>query len=140
MGTLGRVATLVSVCCALLGAAPLAHASDDLISGTFTVQGPNSILDTWTISNQCNVIEVGCQANVTSPLIDGQATYRGAHTWMMTLKGQVPVCPDKTKTKGAMVFVWNSQTLQGQLTAIQQGVCQMTRPGQEQIPFTLQPA
>ncbi|AQT78675.1 hypothetical protein B1R94_04570 [Mycolicibacterium litorale] len=140
MGTLGRAASLAFVFCALLGAAPLAHASDDILSGTYEVVGPNTILDTWTITTNCGEVSIGCQADIHSPLIDGQATYRGAHTWMMTLKGQVPVCPDKTTTKGAMVYVWNSQTLQGQLTAIQQGICQMTRPGQEQIPFTLKPA
>jgi hypothetical protein len=74
---------------------------------------------------------------VHSPLIDGQAFYRGGNTWVMGIKGQVPVCPDKTKTKGAMVFQWNAETLDGQLTVIQQGVCQMTRPGQELIPFKL---
>ncbi|MGY4712834.1 hypothetical protein ACXDF8_25315 [Mycolicibacterium sp. CBM1] len=131
----GRVA--VAVCGLALAVAPQANAADDLMSGTFNVQGPNEVLDTWTISNLCNVIEVGCLANVTSPLIEGQAVFQGAHTWMMTIKGQVPVCPDKTKTKGAMVFVWNSQTLQGQVTEVQQGICQMTRPGQSQLPITL---
>lgn len=134
----GRVASVGAVMCLLgVAVAPTANAADDLMTGTYKVQGPNALIDTWTISQLCNVVEVGCQANVHSPLIDGQATYRGAHTWMMTLKGEVPVCHDQSKTKGAMVFVWNAQTLQGQLTAIQQGVCQMTRPGQEQIPITL---
>lgn len=131
----GRVAAVM--CGIGLALAPTANAADDLMSGTYNVVGQNTVLDTWTISQLCNVVEVGCQAKVSSPLIDGQATYRGAHTWMMTLKGDVPVCHDKSKTKGAMVFVWNAQTLQGQLTAIQQGICQMTRPGQEQIPITL---
>lgn len=133
----GRVFVGAVVGCVALAVAPTANAADDLMSGTYTVQGPNTLIDTWTISQLCNVVEVGCQAKVHSPLIDGQATYRGAHTWTMTLKGEVPVCHDQSKTKGAMVFVWNAQTLQGQLTAIQQGVCQMTRPGQEQIPITL---
>lgn len=110
------------------------------MSGTFNVQGPSSLIDTWSISNLCNTIEAGCLANVTSPLMSGQAVYQGAHTWMMRVIGQVPVCPDRSKTKGAMVFVWNSQTLQGQVTEIQQGVCQMTRPGQSQVPITLVPA
>jgi hypothetical protein len=133
-----RAGVVAAVVCGLaLASAPAAHAADDLMTGTYTVQGPNTIIDTWTISQLCNVIEVGCQAPVKSPLIEGQATYRGAHTWMMTIKGQVPVCPDRSKTKGAMVFTWNAQTLAGQLTAIQQGVCQMTRPGQAQIPITL---
>lgn len=131
----GRVAAVV---CGLgLALAPTASAADDLMSGNFTVKGPNEVIDTWTISNLCNVIEVGCLANITSPLITGQAVYQGAHTWMMRVVGEVPVCPDRSKTKGAMVFVWNSQTLTGQVTEIQQGICQMTRPGQSQIPITL---
>jgi hypothetical protein len=138
----GRVAGVGALVCGFaLSVAPGAAASQgDLLSGSFNVVGPNTLIDTWTISQQCTEIAVGCAADVHSPLIDGQATYRGAHTWMMTLKGLVPVCPDKSKTKGAMLFVWNSQTLQGQLTAVQSGVCVMTRPGQDQIPFTLVPA
>ncbi|KAA0110618.1 hypothetical protein [Mycolicibacterium sp. P1-5] len=133
-----RAGLVAAVVCGLaLASAPVSHAADDLMSGSFTVKGPNQVIDTWTISNLCNVIETGCLANVHSPLIDGQAVYQGAHTWMMRVIGQVPVCPDKSKTKGAMVFTWNTQTLQGQLTAIQQGICQMTRPGQSQIPITL---
>ncbi|GAY16427.1 hypothetical protein [Mycobacterium sp. shizuoka-1] len=134
----GRVA--VAVCGLALALAPTANAADDLMSGTFTVRGPNEVMDTWTISNLCNVIQVGCLANVTSPLIEGKAVFQGAHTWAMKVVGQVPVCPDRSKTKGAMIFMWNSQTLQGQVTEIQQGNCQMTRPGQSQIPITLVPA
>lgn len=133
----GRVLVGAVVGCLALSVAPSAHAANDLMSGSFTVKGPNEIIDTWTISNLCNTIEVGCLANVTSPLIEGQAVYQGAHTWMMRVIGQVPVCADRSKTKGAMVFTWNSQTLQGQVTEIQQGNCQMTRPGQSQIPITL---
>jgi hypothetical protein len=133
-----RVGWVAAVVCGVaLAVAPTANAADDLMSGSYTVKGPNEVIDTWTISNLCNVIEVGCLANVSSPLIEGQAVYQGAHTWAMKIKGQVPVCADRSKTKGAMVFVWNSQTLEGQLTAIQQGICQMTRPGQSQIPITL---
>jgi hypothetical protein len=136
----GRVFVGAVVGCLALAAAPVASASEDLLSGTFTVKGPNEVIDTWSISNLCNVIETGCLANVTSPLIEGKAVYQGMHTWMMRITGQVPVCPDKTKTKGAMIFAWNSQTLQGQLTSIQQGNCQMTRVGQTQSPITLVPA
>ncbi|SBS78758.1 conserved exported hypothetical protein [uncultured Mycobacterium sp.] len=137
----GRVAAVgAMVCGVVLAAAPVASASEDLLSGTFTVKGPNEVIDTWSISNLCNVIETGCLANVTSPLIEGKAVYQGMHTWMMRITGQVPVCPDRSKTKGAMVFTWNSQTLQGQVMEIQQGNCQMTRPGQTQIPITLVPA
>ena len=132
-----RVVVGAVVGCLALAAAPSASAADDLMSGTFKLQGPNTVLDTWTITQLCNYIELGCQAKISSPLIEGQATYRGSHTWKMTLTGQVPVCADKSKTKGAMVFVWNSETLQGQLTEIQQGACQLTRPGQTIIPFTL---
>lgn len=136
-----RSGPIAAVVCGLaLVCAPTASAADDLMSGSFTVRGPNEVMDTWTISNLCNVIEVGCVANVSSPLIEGQAVFQGAHTWAMKVIGQVPVCPDRSKTKGAMVFVWNSQTLQGQVTEIQQGNCQMTRPGQSQIPITLEPA
>ena len=133
----GRVLVGAVVGCLALAVAPHASAADDLMSGSYTVKGPNELLDTWTISNLCNVIETGCLANVTSPLIEGKAVYQGAHTWMMKITGQVPVCSDRSKTKGAMIFTWNTQTLQGQLTAIQQGNCQMTRPGQSQIPITL---
>jgi len=82
-------------------------------------------------------VSIGCESDVHSPLIDGQAFYRGANTWVMTLKGMVPVCPDHTKAKGAMIFQWDAVSLDGQLMAIQQGVCQMTRPGQQQIAFKL---
>lgn len=133
-----RAGCVAAVVCGLgLALAPTASAADDLMSGSFTVKGPNEVIDTWTISNLCNVIETGCLANVTSPLITGQAVYQGAHTWMMRVVGQVPVCPDRSKTKGAMVFTWNSQTLTGSVTEIQQGNCVMTRPGQSQIPITL---
>jgi hypothetical protein len=133
-----RAGLVAAVVCGLaVGMAPAAHASEDLMSGSFTVKGPNEVIDTWTISNLCNVIETGCVANVSSPLIEGKAVYQGMHTWAMKITGQVPVCPDKSKTRGAMVFTWNSQTLQGELMEIQQGNCQMTRPGQSQIPITL---
>lgn len=134
----GLVAAVV--CLVGMAVAPTAYASEDLMSGSFEVRGPNEVIDTWTISNLCNVIETGCLANVTSPLIEGKAVYQGMHTWAMKITGQVPVCPDKSKTRGAMVFTWNSQTLQGELMEIQQGNCQMTRPGQSQIPITLVPA
>ncbi|WP_445166997.1 hypothetical protein ACTXG7_24740 [Mycolicibacterium sp. Dal123E01] len=133
----GRVVVGAVVGCLALASAPVASAADDLMSGSFTVKGPNEIIDTWTISNLCNTIEVGCLANVTSPLIEGKAVYQGAHTWMMRVVGQVPVCPDRSKTKGAMVFTWNTQTLQGQVMEIQQGNCVLTRPGQTQLPITL---
>lgn len=136
----GRVVVGAVVGCLALTVAPVASAADDLMSGTFEVRGPNTVLDTWTISNLCNVIEVGCLANVSSPLIEGKAVFQGAHTWAMKIMGEVPVCPDKSKTKGAMVFTWNSQTLAGQLMEIQQGNCQMSRRGQTQIPITLVPA
>lgn len=138
MRTGGRVASVGAVVCAVvLASAPVAHADGDVLSGTFDVVGPNSKLDTWTITPQCSEASIGCQSDVQSPTLTGQAYYRGGHTWVMTLRGQVPVCPDKTTTKGIMMFIWNAQTLDGQLTAVQQGVCQMTRPGQEQIPFKL---
>jgi hypothetical protein len=138
MRTGGRVAVVGAAVCALvLGVAPVAGATGGILAGTYEVVGPNSVLDTWTITPQCSEASIGCQSDVHSPLIDGQAFYRGGNTWVMGIKGQVPVCPDKTKTKGAMVFQWNAETLDGQLTVIQQGVCQMTRPGQELIPFKL---
>ncbi|MCV7217588.1 hypothetical protein H7J51_20130 [Mycobacterium crocinum] len=133
----GRVVVGAVVGCLALASAPVASAAGDLMSGSFVVKGPNEIIDTWTISNLCNVIETGCLANVTSPLITGQAVYQGAHTWMMRVVGQVPVCPDRSKTKGAMVFTWNTQTLTGSVTEIQQGNCVMTRPGQSIVPITL---
>lgn len=138
MTTGSRLASVGAVLCfAMLGAAPVAHAEGDILAGTYDVVGPNSKLDTWTITPQCGEVSIGCQSTVSSAAMDGQAYYRGGHTWVMTLRGQVPVCPDKTTTKGIMMFIWNAQTLDGQLTAVQQGVCQMTRPGQEQIPFKL---
>ena len=138
MKTGGRVASVGAVlCAAVLACAPSAHAEGDVLSGTFDVMGPNSKLDTWTITPQCSQVSIGCESDVQSSSITGQANYRGGHTWVMTLKGQVPVCPDKSTTKGVMQFVWNAQTLDGQLNVVQQGVCQMTRPGQEQIPIRL---
>ena len=121
----------------VLGVAPEAQATGAALSGTYDVTLPSSVLDTWTITPQCTEVSIGCESDVHSPLIDGQAFYRGANTWVMTIKGMVPVCPDKTKTKGAMIFQWDAVTLDGQLTEIQQGVCQMTRPGQSLIPFKL---
>ncbi len=73
----GRVVVGAVVGCLALASAPIASAADDLMSGSYTVKGPNEIIDTWTISNLCNVIETGCLANVTSPLITGgQAVYQ----------------------------------------------------------------
>jgi hypothetical protein len=138
MRTGGRVAVVGAALCALAaGVAPAAHATGTALAGTYDVVGPNSLLDTWTITPQCAEVSIGCESDVHSPLIDGQAFYRGGNTWVMTLKGMVPVCPDHSKAKGAMIFQWDAVSLDGQLTAIQQGVCQMTRPGQEQIAFKL---
>ena len=137
MRTGGRVAAAGLVLGGMvLGVAPAAHATGTALAGTYDV-GPNSLLDTWTITPQCAEVSIGCESDVHSPLIDGQAFYRGANTWVMTLKGMVPVCPDHTKAKGAMIFQWDAVSLEGQLMAIQQGVCQMTRPGQQQIAFKL---
>jgi hypothetical protein len=138
MRTGGRVAAAGLVVGAMmLGVAPAAHATGTALAGTYDVVGPNTLIDTWTITPQCAEVSIGCQSDIHSPLIDGQAVYRGGNRWVMTLKGMVPVCPDHTKVKGAMIFQWDAVSLDGQLTAIQQGVCQMTRPGQEQIAFKL---
>jgi len=138
MRTGGRVAVVGAALCALVaGVAPAAHATGAALAGTYDVVGPNSLLDTWTITPQCAEVSIGCQSDIHSPLIDGQAFYRGGNTWVMTLKGMVPICPDKTKAKGAMIYQWDAVSLEGQLMAIQQGVCQMTRPGQSQIAFKL---
>ena len=138
MRTGGRVAAAGLVLGGMvLGIAPAAHATGTALSGTYDVVGPSSLLDTWTITPQCAEVSIGCESDVHSALIDGQAFYRGANTWVMTLKGMVPVCPDHTKAKGAMIFQWDAVSLDGQLMAIQQGVCQMTRPGQAQIAFKL---
>jgi len=138
MRTGGRVAAAGLVLGGMvLGIAPAAHATGTALSGTYDVVGPSSLLDTWTITPQCAEVSIGCESDVHSALIDGQAFYRGANTWVMTLKGMVPVCPDHTKAKGAMIFQWDAVSLDGQLMAIQQGVCQMTRPGQQQIAFKL---
>jgi hypothetical protein len=45
--------------------------------------------------------------------------------------------PDHTKAKGAMIFRWDAVILDVQLAAIQQGVCQMAWPREEQIAFKL---
>ena len=138
MRTGGRVVMAGLVLGAMvLWVAPEAQATGAALSGTYQVTGPSSILDTWTITPQCTEVSVGCLSDVHSPLIDGQAVYRGGNTWIMTLKGMVPVCPDQTKTKGAMIYQGDAVSLDGQLTEIQQGVCQMTRPGQSLIPFKL---
>jgi hypothetical protein len=138
MRTGGRVAAAGLVVGAMvLGVAPAAHATGTALAGTYDVVGPSSLLDTWTITPQCAEVSIGCESDIHSPLIDGQAFYQGGNTWAMQLKGMVPVCPDHTKTKGMMIFQWDAVSLDGQLTAFQQGVCQMTRPGQEQIAFKL---
>jgi hypothetical protein len=138
MRTGGRVAVVGAALCALVaGVAPAAQATGTALAGTYDVVGPSSLIDTWTITPQCAEVSIGCESDIHSALIDGQAFYRGANTWVMTLRGMVPVCPDKTKTKGMMVFQWDAVSLDGQLTAFQQGVCQMTRPGQSQIAFKL---
>ena len=138
MRTGGRVAVVGAALCALVaGVAPAAQATGTALAGTYDVVGPSSLIDTWTITPQCAEVSIGCESDIHSALIDGQAFYRGANTWVMTLKGMVPVCPDHTKAKGAMIFQWDAVSLEGQLMAIQQGVCQMTRPGQEQIAFKL---
>ena len=138
MRTGGRVAVVGAALCALVaGVAPAAQATGTALAGTYDVVGPSSLIDTWTITPQCAEVSIGCESDIHSALIDGQAFYRGANTWVMTLRGMVPVCPDKTKTKGMMVFQWDAVSLDGQLTAFQQGVCQMTRPGQQQIAFKL---
>jgi len=139
MRIVSQIALATAVACGVaMGTTPLARGSgDEILSGTYDLEGPNSTLDRWVITPSCSEPAVGCRADIHSSSIDGQAYYRGAATWMMTLKGQVPVCPDKSKTNGAMVYVWNAKTLAGQLTTIQRGLCQMTRPGQDQIPFSL---
>lgn len=139
MRTTGLAAALATVLSALaVFTAAVVHGSaEDILEGSYDVMGPNSLIDRWVIAPHCTEAVVGCVADIQSSLITGQASYRGAHTWVMVITGQVPVCPDKSKTMGAMVFQWNAVSLQGQLTSIQRGLCQMTRPGQEYIPFTL---
>lgn len=138
MRTGGGVAMVGAVVCALgMGVAPAAHATGTALAGTYDVVGPNSLLDTWTITPQCAEVSIGCESDVHSAAFDGQAFYRGGNTWVMQLKGMVPICPDKTKAKGVMVYQWDAVSLEGQLMAVQQGVCQMTRPGQSQIAFKL---
>jgi len=139
MRSTNHVAAVAALVCGLaMGTAPFAHGTGgEILSGTYDVVTPTSVLDTWTITPQCIQAAVGCEADIHSPLIDGQAYYQGAYTWTMTIKGKVPVCLDKSKTTGAMTFQWNAQSLDGQLTRLQQGVCQMTRPGQDQVSFKL---
>ncbi|MCI4673514.1 hypothetical protein [Candidatus Mycolicibacterium alkanivorans] len=138
MRTGGGVAMVGAVVGSLvLAVPPAAHATGTALAGTYDVVGPSSLLDTWTITPQCSEVSIGCESDVHSPLIDGQAFYRGGNTWVMTLTGLVPVCPDKTNAKGAMIYQWDAVSLEGQLTAVQRGVCQMTRPGQSQIAFRL---
>ncbi len=134
-----RIAAVAGMVCALtLGSTSPANATGaPVLSGSYDVVTPNSTLDRFTITPQCSEATVGCASNVQSPLIMGQAFYQGADTWVMALQGMVPVCPDKTFTYGAMLFQWNAQSLDGQLTSIQRGKCLMSRPGQAQITFKL---
>lgn len=120
-----------------MGIAPATHASSEVLSGTYDVVGPNSTMDTWVITPDCSEPVAGCQADIHSSWVGGQAKYVGANTWTMTLMGLVPVCSDRSMTKGAMVFQWNARTLEGQLTSVQRGPCQMTRPGTNQTSFRL---
>lgn len=136
---IAKIAMVAGTVCGLaMGIAPSAHATGGpVLSGTYNVVGPNSTIDQWVITPQCAEATVGCQSVVHSPLLDGQAVYKGANTWIMTLQGLVPVCPDRSSTFGAMIFQWNSQSLDGQLVSVQRGKCQMTRPGQDQLAFKL---
>lgn len=134
-----KIAMVAATVCGLaMGIAPPAYATGGpVLSGTYDVVGPNSTIDQWVITPQCAEATVGCQSEVHSPLIDGRAVYKGGNTWVMSLQGLVPVCPDRTVTAGAMVFQWNSQSLDGQLMSVQRGKCVMTRPGQAQLAFKL---
>mgnify|MGYP000243451228 FL=1 len=133
-----RVAAVAGLACGLtLGMAPPAHAAGPVLSGAYDVVTPNSTFDRWTITPQCSEAAIGCESDIESPLIKGQAFYKGANTWVMSLQGVVPVCPDKSLTIGAMQFQWNAETLDGQMTNIQRGKCVLSRPGQGQIAFKL---
>ena len=133
-----RVAAVAGMACGLtLGMAPPAHAAGPVLSGAYDVVTPNSTFDRWTITPQCSEAAIGCESDIESPLIKGQAFYKGANTWVMSLQGYLPVCPDKSVTFGAMQFQWNAQTLDGQLTSVQRGKCVLSPPGQDQIAFKL---
>jgi hypothetical protein len=132
---------VAAVACAIgVTAAPTASGSaDGILNGTYDVvaTGSNNTMDRWVISTNCTELAKGCEATIESSWVGGVANYQGFNTWSLTLKGVVPVCPDKTTTKGVMVFQWNSRTLQGQLSSMQAGPCQMTRPGESKTPFAL---
>jgi hypothetical protein len=135
----GSAVTVVA-CAFGMSSTPMASGSTDgILNGTYDVvaTGSNNTMDRWVISTNCTELAKGCEATIESSWVGGVANYQGFNTWLLTLKGVVPVCPDKTTTKGVMVFQWNSRTLQGQLSSMQAGPCQMTRPGESKTPFTL---
>jgi len=142
MKGVNQVAVVAATMCALsalaAGPSPIASANE-IPSGTYDIvsTNSNSIMDRWVITPNCPELAVGCEADVQSSWVGGQAFYQGRDTWALALKGVVPVCPDKSKANGAMLFQWNASTLEGQLTNIQRGPCQLTRPGQSQVPFKL---
>ncbi len=137
MRVIGHVTAVAALVCGLAAGTPLANASDQVLDGTYDVVGPSSTLDTWVITTHCAEAVAGCQADVHSSIGNGQAHYQGGSLWGMTFAGFVPVCLDKSVTKGAMSFQWSAKTLEGQLVSVQRGPCQMTRPGQTQTPFKL---
>jgi hypothetical protein len=140
MRAITRVVAAALMTCGLWANAPVSQAATDgILNGTYDVVGPNSTMDRWVISTNCTTLAKGCVANIGSSWVAGEAQYKGFYTWVLTFKGIVPICPDKSSTKGMMAFQWNSQTLQGQLTSMQRGPCQMTRPGDSQTAFTLVP-
>ena len=137
MRVISHVAAVAALVGGLAAGTPLANASDQILDGTYDVVGPTSTLDRWVITSNCPEAVAGCEADVHSSVGNGQAHYQGGYTWTMTFAGLVPVCLDKSVTKGAMAYQWNAKTLEGQLMSVQRGPCQMTRPGQTQIPFKL---
>lgn len=139
MRAVKHVAAIMATMCTLSTLAAGNASASEIPSGAYDVvsTNSNSIMDHWVITPNCPELEVGCEADVQSSWVGGQAFYQGHDTWALALKGVVPICPDKSKANGAMLFQWKASTLEGQLTNMQRGPCQLTRPGQSQIPFKL---
>ena len=100
MRTGGRVAAAGLVLGAMvLGVAPAANATGTALAGTYNVIGPSSVLDTWTITPQCSEVSIGCESDIHSPLIDGQAFYQGGNSWVMNSKAWCQCAPTTARPR-----------------------------------------
>ena len=115
--------------CALSALAVGNASASEIPSGTYDVVSinSNSIMDRWVITLNCPELTVGCEADIQSSWVGGQAFYQGHDTWALASRVWFRSAPTKSKANGAMLFQWKTSTLEGQLTNMQRGPCQLTR-------------